>query len=231
MPELFVPIEAPDFSWDVTDTFSTIESDSDRGHRITRARRDRKLRMWKMRWENIPTEELRYLRGFFEFHLGAAVEFLFDLFTSDLFTPGPPFFPMNLLAQGTGGSLADGTYNVRYTFENTNGETLASPREQLVISGGGGTAAIDFTMPPRLPADAEEFGIYAALDPGTETKQTTSPNPGAVISLGSLPAGAALPTVNAMQGQPLVNINDRPKYKEVAAQTWLVEVFFRELLA
>jgi hypothetical protein len=231
VPELFAPIEAPDFTWDVTDEFSTIESDSDRGHRITRARRDRKLRAWRLRWENIPTVEKAYIRAFLEYHLGAAVSFLWDIPDPALYTDGPAFFPTGLLAQGTGGALADGTYNVRYTFENTNGETLASPREQLVISGGGGTAAIDFTMPPRLPADATLFGIYASLDPAVETKQTTSANPGAVVSLGSLPPGAALPVANAMQGQPLVNASDRPRFGEVAANVWICQVVFRELLS
>ncbi len=227
--ELFQPIEDPDFAWDVTDEFSTIDSGTERGHRFTRARRDRKLRVWRLRWENIPGIEKDYIRAFFEFHLGAALHFCWDLPFADLFTPGPAFFGGSL-AQGTGGTLADGTYNVRYTFENTAGETLASPRQQLVIAAGGGTAAIDFTMPPRLPADATLFGIYASLDPAVETKQTTNANPGSVESLTSLAAGGALPTVNAMQGQPLINSEDRPRYKDIAANTWLIEVIFRELL-
>lgn len=229
--ELFDPPINPSFAWDVTDRFSTIENQPERGHRITRPRRDRKLRAWNLRWENADQATADYLRAFAEYHLGAAVGFNYDLPCVDLYTPGPAFFPTGLLAQGTGGSLADGTYNVRYTFENGNGETVAAPREQLVIAAGGGTAAIDFTMPPRLPADATLFGIYASLDPAVETKQTTNSNPGSVESITSLIAGAALPTANGMQGRVLANFTDTPRPRLVAAGIWVVEIIILELLA
>lgn len=229
MAQLFVPPLNPSFAWEVEDKFSTIRNESQTGHRVTRARRDRKLRNYVLRWENANQATLEYLRAFVEFHLGEAVSFEYDLPCVDLYTPKPAFFA-GTLAQGTGGSLADATYDVQYTFENTNGETEASPIQQIVIAAGGGTATIDFTLPPRLPADATLFGVYAETNPTAPKKQGTSGNPGAVFTISSIAAGAALPTVNAMQGRILATFTDEPRYKLVSAGVWVVELNVLEVL-
>ena len=128
----FEPLCDPSFAWDVTDTYSTIQDVSSRGHRTTRPRRNIKLRSWEFQWINQTNAEKAYIRAFAEYHLGAAVAFCYPLPYSNLYTDGPAFNALTL-AQSTGGSLADATYDVQYTFENTNGETLASPIQQIVI--------------------------------------------------------------------------------------------------
>jgi len=234
MPELFVPPSNPSFVWNVTDQFSTIESGGDRGHRMTRARRDRKLRTWRLQWINCPQGDLDYLRAFFEYHLGAAVAFSWALPHRRVYTPGPAFFGATAV-QGTSGSLADGVIDIAYSFGNgaLSSETLISPIFQLTITGGSGTARVEFTAPPRFPADAESIGIYMVEGAGgTLSRQAQPTTPGGTSFYPTISTGGqAIPPFNQMQGTPLVNIVDEPEYDMVAADVWVVTAVFRELLA
>lgn len=231
--ELFVPPTNPSFVWNVTDKFSTNEFESNIGHRTSRARRDRKLRIWQLQWLNAPQGDLDYLRAFFEFHLGGALAFCWELPDASLFTPGPAFSAMTAVQGPNTGSLADGTYDLQYTFGNGTlaAETLASPVQQVVVAAGGGSGSIDVTMPPRLPADADRFGFYVELNPTAPVREREVTVPGSTFALNALAGSQALPTVNQMQATPLVNLTDEPVYDRVSASIWVVTVLFRELLA
>lgn len=230
--QLFDPPSNPSFVWNVTDRFSTIETQGDRGHRLTRARRDRKLRTWQLQWVNAPQLDLDYLRGFFEFHLGAAVAFCWDLPSPRVFTPRPPFFGGSLAAgDGGSGALSDGTFDVAYAFNNANGETQESPIQQIVLSAATATQFITVTAPPRFPADCVDVRVFAEAAATLGKFQGVISSPAGTFQIDSIAAGANPSLVNAMQGQPMVNITDEPVYDLVAADVWQVTVLFRELLA
>ncbi len=56
-------------------------------------------------------------------------------------------------------------------------------------------------------------------------------SPGGTLVINSIAGGANPSLVNAMQGQPLIHVTDKPVYDKVAADVWVVTVLFRELLA
>lgn len=230
--QVFAPSRNPSFVWNVTDKFSTIEQESDRGHRATRARRDRKLRVWQLQWINAPQAELDYLRAFFEFHLGAAEHFCWDLPSPRVFTPRPAFFGGSLAAgDGGSGGLSDGTFDVVYSFNNTNGETQESPIRQITLAAATATQFITVTAPPRFPADCEDVRVFAEAAATLGKFQGVISSPGGTFQIDAIAAGANPSLVNAMLGQPLVNVTDEPVYDMVAADVWVVTVLFRELLA
>jgi len=227
MPDTFVPPENPHFIYDVTDRYSTIVDPFERGHRATRARQDRKFRAWVLRWASTDQATHDYIEGFIEFHLGGAIAFDWPLPTPSTYTSRPHAFQGSLLASASGGSLASGTYTVRYTFANTVGETQPSPSSSVVVTGP--TGKITVTAPPRFPADCTKIGVYAALSPAAETKQGEISQVSGTLDITSLAAGAALPTANGMRGTPRVLTDDRPRYREIAAGVWDIELHFDEL--
>lgn len=98
----------------------------------------------------------------------------------------------------SGGTLAAGTYAVVYTWNNNNGETIASPSANAVIVGS--TGKIDVTI-PALPATATQARIYAAPS-GTPlfsgfTVTTT-------YAITSFPGGSTPPVTNTavLPGEP-----------------------------
>jgi hypothetical protein len=227
MPDTFAPPENPHFVFEVTDRFSTIVDPFERGHRATRARQDRQYRAWVLRWTQTDQATFDYIRAFIEFHLGGAVPFDWPLPTPAVYTPRPHAFQGSLLAAASGGSLATGTYTVRYTFANPAGETQASPSSSVAVTGPSGKITV--TAPPRFPADCTKIAVYAALSPAAETKQGEITQPSGTLDITSLAAGAALPTANGMQGTPRVTTDDRPRYRDVAAGVWEIELHFDEL--
>lgn len=227
MPDTFAPPENPQFVFDVTDRYSTIVDPFERGHRATRARQDRQFRMWQLRWVHTDQANLDYIRAFIEFHLGGAIAFDWALPTPAVYTPRPHAFQGTLLAAASGGSLATGTYTVRYTFQNSAGQTQASPSSSVAVTGP--TGQITVTAPPRFPADCTKISVYAALSPAAETKQGEITQVSGTLVITSVAAGAALPTVNGMQGTPRVITDDRPNYTELAAGVWGIELTLEEL--
>lgn len=99
------------------------------------------------------------------------------------------------LAQGTGGSLADGTYKVETTYTNAYGETFASAISTIVITGGGGTATIQVTSPAAAltgyPAVATGYNAYISQAGGsTLSKQ----NGGTPVAIGTPYTQSTTPT-------------------------------------
>lgn len=230
MAVVFDPPVNPSFTLPLEDVYSTIVHGSSRGHRGTRARRDRPIREFEMVWVHADQATLDYVRAFIQFHLGGGIAFDWVLPCADLFTPRPATNELTL-AQAGGGALADATYDVQYTFENAAGETQASPIKQIVIAAGGGTARIVVTAPPRLPPDATLFGIYAEFAATPATKQGTIANPSGTLNIDAIAAGGALPTVNAMEGTLTVTATDRPRFPLVSAGIFRIELDVTEQLA
>lgn len=230
MPEVFAPPVNPSFTLPLEDVYSTIVHPSSRGHRGTRPRRDRPIREFEMVWVHADQATLDYVRAFFQFHLGGAIAFDWVLPCATLFTPRPAFNALTL-AQAAGGTIADGTYDYQYTFENTAGETQASPIQQVVVAGGGGTAAINVTSPPRFPPDTNRVRIYAALTPAAATAQFFIATPATLVPHFTIVAGTALPTANAMAGTVTLTATDRPRWALVSAGIWRIEVPVTEQLA
>lgn len=228
--ERFDPPFNPSWAWDVTDEFSTIVHPSMYGHVETRARRDRKLRRWRLLWVHADLATAHYLRAFFEQHLGGVRTFDWVLPDSSLFTPGPAVNEL-VLAQGAGGGIADATYDVAYQYNNgLGGETLASPIKNITVAAGSGIATILVTVPGRLPADALNFEIFAEVTGSPMTLQGSIANPNGTFTISSILNLGPLTTGNNMAGIPLVRGSDRPRFREVAAGVWRIEVDFEEVL-
>lgn len=92
----------------------------------------------------------------------------------------------------TGGSVAAGTYNVRITYVNPIGETLASANTTQVTTGA--TSTITVTSPPAQN-DATGYKVY--MGTGAPTLQGGTTALGAnFVQTAAVGAGAALPGSN-----------------------------------
>lgn len=91
----------------------------------------------------------------------------------------------------TGGSLAAGTYNVRVSYVNPAGESLATNNATQVTTGA--TSTITITSPVAL-GDATGYNVYAGT--GTPTKQGATTPLGTNVTLTAVAGGAALPVSN-----------------------------------
>lgn len=91
---------------------------------------------------------------------------------NDYITPGPvgglvtPPSSAPVVAQETttGGAIADGTYYLKYTYGNKNGETLVSPVQSVNVTAGPGTAQVrvGFGTDGNWSTGAYKFRVYAA---------------------------------------------------------------------
>jgi hypothetical protein len=76
----------------------------------------------------------------------------------------------NLTTATTGGSLAAGTYYVKYTWVTPFGETQASPERSIVVPTGTSTNTVTVTL-PTFPANVTSANIYMSTATGTEKLQ------------------------------------------------------------
>lgn len=228
---LFDPPFNPSFVFVVGDEYSTIRDLTDRGNRQTRARRSRKLRRWRLRWEGADQATLDYIRAWVEFHLGEALTFTWEIPCPDLFTNPPVFNAATLLAGDPGGALSDGTFDVVYSFNNAQGETQASPILQVTLSAGTATQIITVTAPPRFPADTDDIRVFANVTASTPQFQGVIANPSDTLVITTIAAGANPVSVNGMQGIPTVTASDTPRFSLVAKGVWAIEVDLLEVLS
>ena len=103
---------------------------------------------------------------------------------------GPPGCTPNLsatapilTAQTSGGSMADGTYDVFVTYLNSVGETVASALTAATISGGGGAGSIKVTYPaPQVAPNITNWNIYectsACTAPSSDLCNASPQSPG-----------------------------------------------------
>lgn len=100
--------------------------------------------------------------------------------------------PITLATSTTGGTVAAGTYNVRITYVNPTGETLASVSTPITTTGT--TSTITVTSPAAL-GDATQYKVY--MGTGTPTLQGAATNIGTnFVQSTAVGAGAALPATN-----------------------------------
>ena len=97
-------------------------------------------------------------------------------------------------AQGSGGTLANGTYYYVVTVTDRYGEGKKCAELTAVVASGGGTAVLDLTW--SAVAGATGYRIYRATVSGTYTGYLTSAtnsktDTGAALTLGTPPSGSA----------------------------------------
>ena len=102
----------------------------------------------------------------------------------------------------SGGSLQAGTYYLKYTFVNANGQTTVSPESaQFTVAAGN----IPQVTLPVLPAGSTSISIFltaAGGGSGTETRYATGVT-GTTYNLSTAQsAGAAMPTTNTAFSAP-----------------------------
>jgi hypothetical protein len=113
------------------------------------------------------------------------------------------------LLQGTGGTLANGTYAYQVTAVNPNGETTALAPTTIVVAAGGGTATVKLTWKPV--ADDCTYKVYGRISGSIGLLATVGPfdvpNPPAYTDPGSPAPGAAPPVSNTTGGVgPYTNV-------------------------
>lgn len=93
----------------------------------------------------------------------------------------------------SGGSLATGNVDVYVTVVNNRGETTASVKRTVAVTGATGSISV------TKPADATSFNVYACAGDGTpKLANTSAPVTASTYTLTALPdsGNAALPTSN-----------------------------------
>lgn len=113
-------------------------------------------------------------------------------FASASQTPGNTAAIVNALlsVSASGGSLATGTYFVKLTYVNPNGESIASAEGSIAVTGPTGKLTI---ASPAAAVNSTQYRVYVSTSSGTETLQTTT-TIGTPTNITSLVAGAAIPT-------------------------------------
>ncbi len=100
-----------------------------------------------------------WTRGFTyapENHWAAEPRSGFD--SADIDSPPLPAPGNIVLTQGTGGTLADGTYHYTVTVTNYNGESTAPAAAQIVVAGGGGTASVKVSW--QAVSEGVDYNVY-----------------------------------------------------------------------
>ena len=105
-----------------------------------------------------------------------------------------------------GGTVADGTYQVRVTYVNAAGESLASTAGS-VTAAGGGTSTLTIPSPRRQPGATGWFGYCTQAGGATFTRQQAPGSPTAigtplVLTAPPTSGGAAPPAANTTTPAP-----------------------------
>ncbi|HEV7674409.1 MAG TPA: hypothetical protein VGQ12_07760 [Candidatus Angelobacter sp.] len=107
--------------------------------------------------------------------------------------PDPLVAPVLSVNLGSG-TLAAGTYFVKYTIFDGTGESLPSPEASITLASPGTLIA---TPPAIQPPNATGWRVYISATTGTETRQSSLTGFGANYQqTAALAVGAALPVTN-----------------------------------
>jgi hypothetical protein len=100
------------------------------------------------------------------------------------------------LNQTTGGSLALGAYEVKYTLTNAFGETLATSASSITLTGSNNRISVTAITP--LPTGATGAKWYVSDAPGSLTLRLHTSNAGTAFNINAVPSGSAAipPTSN-----------------------------------
>ena len=129
--------------------------------------------------------------------------------------PGDAAVAAPVLSSNLGsGSLAAGTYFVRYTWANGAGESQASAERSFTLTSAG---TLVVQAPSGVPQAATSMRVYISASSGSETLQgSVSVNNGVIAGNFSqssvLTAGAAVPTTNTALCQIRFNDELQPSY-------------------
>ncbi|HWZ44009.1 MAG TPA: hypothetical protein VNW97_11055 [Candidatus Saccharimonadales bacterium] len=129
--------------------------------------------------------------------------------------PGDAAIAAPALSSNLGsGSLAGGTYYVRYTWANATGESQASAERSQTL---GSTGTLVVQAPVNVPATAASMRIYIGVAAGAESFQGSVPVTNGTLASAynqatSLGAGAALPASNSSLCQVRFNDELQPSY-------------------
>ena len=123
------------------------------------------------------------------------------------------------LSQGTGGTLADGTYKYEVTAVNANGETTPGTAVSITVSAGGGTASVIGSFDPV--EDGDTYKVYGRISGSLGLIATVGPfdpdNPPSFTDTGSVSPGATPPVSNTTGGVgPYTNL------PTVQVQPWII---------
>jgi hypothetical protein len=102
------------------------------------------------------------------------------------------------LTQGTGGTLANGTYGYQVTAVNTNGETTPCTQVNITVALGAGIASVIVTW--DYEGDATHFKIYGRVNGSLGLIGTTAAGVTTFTDLGSVSPGASPPSQNTTGG-------------------------------
>lgn len=140
-----------------------------------------------------------------------------------LTTPSAP----SLSATATGGTVADGTYQVEVTYTDGNGETLASTSTSVTASSGGVNTNTITVASPAASGSATGWYAYVTQAGGsTYTRQQVAGSPTAIgtnLVLTAPPSstGSAPPTANttgqATGLQPTITLPTGTSYIDLTA--------------
>ena len=129
--------------------------------------------------------------------------------------PGDAAVAAPVLASNLGsGTLAAGTYFVRYTWSNATGESQPSAERSLTLSSAG---TLIVQAPVNVPTAATSTKVYISATSGAETLQGSVAVANGVIGgnysqTSPLAAGAAMPTSNTSVCQIRFNDELQPSY-------------------
>lgn len=129
--------------------------------------------------------------------------------------PGDAAVAAPVLSSNLGsGSLAAGTYFVRYTWANGTGESQASAERSFTLTSAG---TLVVQAPSGVPQAATSMKVYISASSGSETLQgNVSVNNGVLAGnfsqSAALTAGAAVPTTNTALCQIRFNDELQPSY-------------------
>lgn len=101
------------------------------------------------------------------FEISTSYNQIFDL-GKDLALEAPALTSGDLVANTSGGTLADGTYYYKITTVNEFGESTGSVTVEVTIVGGDGEGSVSFDF-TGLFGDATAIRIYRGINPGQET--------------------------------------------------------------
>lgn len=123
-----------------------------------------------------------------------------------------------VLGQSAGGTLAATTYYVKYTYNNSYGESMPSAETSLAVSLNN---VLTVNSPGniyggRCPGNLTTYNVYVSTSSGTETKQVTGEacNTTWTEPTTGLIAGSALPTANTAYGAFLTASSTYGPYSE-----------------
>lgn len=95
---------------------------------------------------------------------------------ADKKTIDPPYYNPVLTSASTGGTVADGTYEITYTYKNSNGETTLGRTMSIAVADGTSTSAITVKSPnydDELPWGVDGIQTYVKVS-GNWRKSTAS---------------------------------------------------------